>query len=239
MAAVHLLALLVILLVVWNQSFILRLKRAKTPETRLRTYWLTMISKWVVTIMVLLVVGPGTLWRAQIGLPESKWLPGGFGLAVLVVVSVAGMLVPFAIARRPAGLTVLLRGVDKLHFILPQSAPERFWWVPLSVTAGICEEILFRGFLLYYLHIEPWKLSLGATIALACLIFGLGHLYQGPAGALGTSVLGFLLFVFFLGTGSLLLPILLHTLTDLRVLLVLKIVEARAVNSARAAPVKR
>lgn len=50
--------------------------------------------------------------------------------------------------------------------------------------------------------------------------FGLAHAYQGPAGVLTTGVLGGVLAAVYLQSGSLLLPMALHTVIDLRFLLV-------------------
>ena len=193
-----------------------------------------MTSKWFVTVLVLGVMGPRALWYAHLGPSERRWLPEGFAIAGMTIASVVAMLVPLVIVRKPAALAATSRQIETLAFVLPQSARERFWWLPLSITAGVCEEILFRSFLFDYLHVGPWRLAPAIAIALPSAIFGLGHLYQGFKGALAASVLGFLLFVFFLSTGNLLLPILLHALTDLRVLLVLRAVRERAISAPEA-----
>jgi membrane protease YdiL (CAAX protease family) len=51
------------------------------------------------------------------------------------------------------------------------------------------------------------------------IVFGWAHLYQGLTGVLATGALGGLLAILYAATGSLLLPVLLHALLDLRVLL--------------------
>jgi membrane protease YdiL (CAAX protease family) len=55
-------------------------------------------------------------------------------------------------------------------------------------------------------------------VLVAALVFGLAHLYQGVFGMLTALVLGGCLAVLYLGSGSLLLPVLYHVLVDLRVL---------------------
>jgi len=234
MAADHLLAFLVVSLVVWNQFFIFRLKSAKDSDARLRTYWLTMTSKWFVTLLLLGVVGHRTLWYAHLSTSEERWLPGSVVVAGMTVASLVAMLAPLVVVRKPEGLAALSRQIEKLSFVLPQSSRERFWWVPLSITAGVCEEILFRSFLLDYLHAGPWRLAPGLAIALACAIFGLGHLYQGSKALWRRAYWVFCFSSFFLSTGSLLLPILLHALTDLRVLLVLRAVRESAIGAPEA-----
>ena len=57
----------------------------------------------------------------------------------------------------------------------------------------------------------------GCRLARSFSAFGLFHAGQGVGAILGTAVVGFLLGVIFLGRGSLLLPILLHALNNLRV----------------------
>ena len=66
------------------------------------------------------------------------------------------------------------KSVDNL---LPQSLIEILIWIALSITAGICEEMAFRGYLQRQLH------ALSGSVVVAVLgqglIFGLFHFYQG------------------------------------------------------------
>jgi membrane protease YdiL (CAAX protease family) len=79
------------------------------------------------------------------------------------------------------------RTVDSL---LPQNVPEVLLWVALSGTAGICEELVFRGFLQRQFH------AMSGNIVLAVLaqgvVFGLFHSYQGWQNVVVISVLGVL-----------------------------------------------
>jgi len=61
--------------------------------------------------------------------------------------------------------------------------------------------------------LSPWRLVLVSALA-----FAVAHTYQGVAGMLTAAVLGGSLAVVYLGSGSLLLPVLYHVLVDLRVL---------------------
>jgi membrane protease YdiL (CAAX protease family) len=74
--------------------------------------------------------------------------------------------------------------------LLPQSLLEIIVWIGISITAGICEELAFRGFLQRQFH------ALSGNIALAVLaqgvVFGLFHAYQGWQNVLVISVLGVL-----------------------------------------------
>ena len=92
----------------------------------------------------------------------------------------------------------------------------------VAITAGICEEIIFRGFLLRYLHVFPWTLNLTLALLISSVIFGFHHLYQGAGGVAGTAIVGVLFGLLFVLTGSLLLPIIFHGAIDLRLLAVLR-----------------
>lgn len=118
--------------------------------------------------------------------------------------------------------------------MLPRTAAGRRWWAALSLSAGVTEEITFRGLLLLTLAVALPTTTPGLVLVLvAAALFGVAHWYQGRAGIIGTGVLGALLAVAYLVTGSLLLPIVLHTLIDLRVLLVPATAVAQAQEPAR------
>ncbi len=55
-----------------------------------------------------------------------------------------------------------------------------------------------------------------AAAIIAVAVFGMAHVYQGLAGAVGALVLGAVLAALYVSTGSPLLPIVVHVLVDLR-----------------------
>lgn len=228
MKASHFLVFFILLMGMWDQILALRLKLPHGPKARLHIYWLILSWLWLATIAAVCITGPRALWYARLSPGEGRWVPGSLVAGLIAVISLVAMLAPVVFAaRKPSAASKLSLAVDKLRFVLPATAPERFWWALLSITAGVCEECLFRSFLFQYLRSAPWQLGLGAAIAIACVLFGLGHLYQGVVAAAGTGVLAFLFFLLFLGSGSLLIPIVLHALADLRVLLFLRLADAR------------
>lgn len=218
MKSAHLLAVFLVLLIVAGQLLIGRLKKAQEPRPRVRVYAFIMAAQWLATMWAAVVMGFPTLWRASVGAAGLHWLPGPRAIVIIVVISVCALAAPIVLARMPSKAAVVERAAARLSYLLPQNPQERMWWIALSLTAGICEECLFRSFLFSYLEGPPWHLSPATAIFAACLVFALGHLYQGALPAVATGVLGFLLFVFFLATRSLLLPIVMHALTDMRVL---------------------
>src|SRR4029077_10738056 len=63
-------------------------------------------------------------------------------------------------------------------------------WIVVSISAGICEEIVFRG---YFQHqFAAYTRSMGAAVLLQGLVFGVGHSYQGLKQVILICVLGIL-----------------------------------------------
>lgn len=99
---------------------------------------------------------------------------------------------------------------DLVHF-LPRNPVHYRYFIGTSITAGIVEEIVYRGFVIWYLmqFMPVW----GAVIT-SSIFFGLGHSYQGASGMLRTGLIGLGFAVFYVFTGSIWLPIIGHALLD-------------------------
>jgi hypothetical protein len=110
-------------------------------------------------------------------------------------------------------------GKSDLAYLFPVGTEERRWWAILSLAAGICEELIVRGF---YLQVATSELRMGLMQALVVTsaAFGLGHMYQGVGGMLKTGLVGLLLGCVAVATGGLLVPMVVHTLIDMQVLAV-------------------
>lgn len=72
--------------------------------------------------------------------------------------------------------------------ILPQSPAELLPYLGLAITAGLCEEFLYRGFAMAAL--SRAGLPVWGVVLLSSVLFGLAHLYQGRGGLLSTLVIG-------------------------------------------------
>lgn len=112
-----------------------------------------------------------------------------------------------------------LKGFEPM---LPESRRERWLFAAVSLTAGICEELLWRGFLFAALERYAPGIHPAFQIAASALLFGVAHAYQGIRGILSTGLLGLFFAYLYVKTGSLLIPIIVHALIDLRVLLLVQ-----------------
>jgi uncharacterized protein len=84
--------------------------------------------------------------------------------------------------------------------ILPQSPSERVPFLALAVTAGCCEEFLYRGFAMAAFVRSGFPIW--ASVVVSSVLFGAAHLYQGRGGLIGTGVLGLVFGAFRAFTGS-------------------------------------
>jgi membrane protease YdiL (CAAX protease family) len=187
---------------------------ARDPDAPLvPRYWRTLARGWLaVAALALLWHGTGRS-AALLGLdiPVSAW--GRDGLGVVAVVCVAYIVIFFNVERlvSPARYELLRAQMRRIK-ILPRTTGELIVFLAVAVTAGIWEELIYRGFLIW--AFAPYATLAGAVV-LSSAVFGLGHIYQGPRGVLTTAVLGFVFALGFVTTRSLWWVMAAHALVDL------------------------
>jgi membrane protease YdiL (CAAX protease family) len=97
--------------------------------------------------------------------------------------------------------------------LLPQTAVEVLAWIGVSITAGIAEEGIFRG------YVQRQLLGFTNSIVFAvigqAIVFGLGHAYQGWKNVVVITVLGALYGAFAAWRRSLLPTVVAHAATDI------------------------
>jgi membrane protease YdiL (CAAX protease family) len=204
-----------------------KLKRYTSSATRLAIYRHGVAGLWIMALLALALAGPHSLLRlpapggAVASLLGSPLMPGAAILA-LVLYFGAALAPALHCVARPLARAAYAKSMASLHFLLPVAARERRWWCALSISAGVCEEIVFRGFLPQFLQGQlhgGWSIDPALAWLLSVLAFGACHFYQGAAGMLRTALAGALFGLLALVSGDLLLPIVLHALVDIAVLL--------------------
>jgi membrane protease YdiL (CAAX protease family) len=118
----------------------------------------------------------GLSWR-EIGADVGRGF-GVFlvGLAVMLVVVM--LLRPFHLPNHRA----------VLQAVGPHTSAELALWMLLSLCVGICEEFVFRGYLLRQLR--GWTRSVGVAVGVSALLFGCMHFYEGSAAVVQITGLG-------------------------------------------------
>jgi len=227
-----LVAFLVVVFPIWDRRETRRLKTSPDPMVRVRSYQKTIAWQLAASALLLattplraLFTPPATLREMGIDVRPAQVLP------VLAAVLV-GAAVPVLLARR--------KGADgprtppqlaSIDFILPRGRSERAWFAAMCVAVGVCEEIIFRGWLVRFLaEGPPIALGLSGGVIAAAVIFGIDHGYQGIFGIVATGVLAVVFTALFFATGTLWIPMLIHALLDLRILLLVRDVPATGID---------
>lgn len=103
--------------------------------------------------------GAAQVWR-DIGVAIVFWLASAIALSIL---------------SKAVGAPSTIKN---LAYLFPHTIAEKIMWVLLSITAGVCEETIFRGYL--QRQFEAFTRSALLGIVLSAAVFGAGHIYQGP-----------------------------------------------------------
>jgi len=150
-----------------------QMRTAASPN-RGRMYLVTIFVEWFFFVLVvagvrrsgasvLLVLGDH--WHSARQVLRDIGIAAGFWVVALTLLLIFGRLLRVDAQAR------------NLQFILPHGGVEITLWIALSVTAGICEETIFRGYL--QRQFMALTKSAPAGILLSAAAFGAAHAYQG------------------------------------------------------------
>ena len=155
------------------KTFTDQLSAAANPN-RVRIYLATIFLEWFVFVLVvggvrhsggsvLLVLGDH--WHS------ARQVLRDIGIAAGFWVTSTALLWVFSKLLRIIALA------HNMQFMLPHGGAEITTWIALSITAGICEETIFRGYL--QRQFMALTKSAPAGILLSAAAFGAAHAYQG------------------------------------------------------------
>ena len=180
------------------------------PEKKMEVYRITAIQLILLAGIAVFPLWVDGLDADTIGLgfiSQPWWLIGIFAISMVVLWFLNSIKVS------PETAIKIAKQNARVQFLMPSSMREYRMTIILSFVAGICEEIIYRGFLLWFLSNY---MPLIPAILLANLPFALAHLTStGVKNTIGAFILALVFTGAFLLTKSLWLPILLHILVDL------------------------
>jgi membrane protease YdiL (CAAX protease family) len=160
------------------------------PAERLSLYCSTIAFQWLAAAVAAWRAWAHGFTAALLGLAA----PHRLSLIAITVLGAALIVtLQWLNLRRMGRSASSLRGPLQAlaERILPQSTIELIPFFALAVTAGLCEEFLYRGFAMAVL--SRMGLPAAAVVLLSSVLFGMAHLYQGRAGFVSTTLLGILL----------------------------------------------
>jgi membrane protease YdiL (CAAX protease family) len=171
---------------------------------RTAAYVSSIASLWLLAGISVLVAHYSGMTLADLGFHPAPLLRTVAWTALLTLTGIAILFLFHWLGARETSV---------LRSLLPVTRAERRLFAAVSITAGVCEETVCRGFLLTALVLATGSVTL--AVLLSSSAFGVVHAYQHPVGALRVAVLGACLSLP-LATGDSILPaIAAHTAIDL------------------------
>lgn len=162
-------------------------KPAISSAEKIRLYAGTIAGQWVLVGVVAWRCVARGLTAGELGL-GSPWrvrLIAGALIGAAVLCGLHWLRLKKAGRMQGAAVETMRKLAVR---ILPASQSELVIYIGLALTAGICEEFLYRGFVmaaLVRLGLAGWWVLLASSA-----LFGLAHAYQGWGGVIGTFVIG-------------------------------------------------
>jgi uncharacterized protein len=137
-------------------------------------YFRTIFVEWLILALVFFGVwlhkSPvravlGERWRSPAQFFRDLGIALAFLILYLVVTSLFGQHGHHA-ATDPA-----------VRFLMPETANEKWLWALVAISAGICEEAVYRGYLQQ--QFSAYTRSIPAGVLISAVLFGASHAYQG------------------------------------------------------------
>lgn len=182
------------------------------PDTLARLFTEGMIVQWVLTLAALWVWQNNGRSFAGLGLapaPDTR-----FWIGVGAVIVLIGLITwqRLAVVRSAALSERVMGQLSNVRAMLPNTPRDLLVFGAVSITAGFCEEVFYRGVLLWYLgtYLPAPVVYLAATA-----LFGWAHVYQGPRGMLQAALMGAVFVALVWVSNSLWPAIIFHAVFDM------------------------
>lgn len=148
--------------------------RAGGGRSRPAIYWKTMLFE--IGMLAIVAIGVRLRGTSLEKIFGKRWQTVGqmsrdLGLGILLLI--AGTAISSMLGGHQSGPDAN----RTIEFLLPQNSLEMLLWIALSITAGICEEAIYRGY--FQGQFTALTRSAPAGIVISSLLFGAAHLYQG------------------------------------------------------------
>ncbi len=184
-------------------------------RARRRLYSIFIVGLWLLTgLGASLWIYEGRAWNAiALSVPDGWRAWSSVGLVAIIALLQAWRASKVArSARRRQKLRDDLGRLGTIAPMIPRTRSEFHLYVAAGLTAGICEEFLCRGYLIWLFHNWfEWWVAAAASLA----VFALAHSYQGGKGIVVAAAGG----AFITGTvaifGSLLPGMAIHAALDI------------------------
>ena len=190
-----------------------QLRVINQQESKISVYQQTMLYLWAPLILLMVVVFLGDLSLKELGLVWQWNMRTGLALLFLFLLATYFLISLKSLIKNCDQHPKLREQYEFVRWLLPATSKEANYFIfGLAITAGICEELLFRGYLIQLVSNDfPTYIA----VIISSILFGLGHIYQGAVHVIRTAILGFIMALIYLVTESIIIPIILHIMLDM------------------------
>lgn len=205
-------------------------KTEMTEAMKVKNYKSTILYSWIPVIIIFIFISFTSTSLADIGfvnvsLNKPIWL----SIVILSIATIYVLVVIYQSVRSSISqsfrekvkekITKQLTGDEHykevvLNVLMPWTKKEKRWFFLVSLTAGFCEEIVFRSCMIYLLQSVFPVLSFFVAGLIACVLFCLAHSYQGVKGIITTGLVGFVMFLIYYFTQSVFIAMFVHFVVD-------------------------
>ncbi len=172
-------------------------------------YASAVVSQWTLVTLAAAVAAEKHMHPRDLGLHPVSPAPFSWWVVFLITVTALGT----ALLMLLEAVRLWPRESELLYRLLPRTRREKLWAVlVVAPTAAICEEFLYRGYLLN--ELAGWAHSVTAGWIFSSVAFGLAHVYQRWHGIIRAALLGALLAYPVVRAGSLYPSMCAHFIID-------------------------
>jgi uncharacterized protein len=203
-------------------------------KTAMQIYIWNILAAWLLSAVAVFLIYRNGLSLSDFGQTFGSY-PRNLIVSIILVALIAMLVLVNKLQKHKPSPESLAKATADVRKLLPSTSAERLAVIPLALTAGFCEEFLYRGWLLNLTGYAFKSIWVGLLIS--SILFGFAHLYQGRKGMLGTGILGLVIFgLIYIASGTLLPGQILHTALDLNNILGYGKIVSRANSASAPAP---
>jgi uncharacterized protein len=230
----HLVIVLVVVIAVIVLQFVFVVPRMSAPESaqerlahsRSLFYAINIAAEWAILLLIWFGLRRrGNRMRDLIGGSWSSWQAVGVDLGLALGLWILLLTVSFSASYFLAKIGYQRAPNYAVQRMLPADRFEIILWIFLSLSAGLMEEVLFRGYLQRQFHALSG--SQAAALLLQAALFGIGHVYQGALACFIITIYGLLFGGLALRRNSLRPGIVAHAWMDISLVIFVLWVQSR------------
>ena len=180
------------------------------PKYKLIDYKKTILFLWVLALLILVVFFVQQEDLSLLGLSIN------FDINFTISLVVGSALVIFLLVSSkvtPENIESIEKKFNDIIFYLPINNKEFKWFVLVSLSAGLCEELIYRGYLYWYLNQYT---NIYVSLLISNILFALAHLWSGGKNIIASFFTGLVMAGVYLFSGSIWVSILIHAGIDIQ-----------------------